>query len=150
MCRLLQVNLVLQLEALRSRFILTDEDEIYTIISPPLTWHGKPSLRSWYVGCLNDFLIDLTDLSRAEGPYMYKLPYPFPYAFALSWDALPDPDADHAYHKTPSSYEPSNEAETHDAGTHTTKVGVGVLISSNILYPLRTELMCTISIVSRN
>jgi len=25
-----------------------------------------------------------TDFSRAEGPYMYKLPYPFAYAFTLS------------------------------------------------------------------
>jgi hypothetical protein len=95
-------------------------------------------------------VIDLTDLSRTEGAYMYKLPNPFAYAFELSWDALPDPDADHAYHKTPSSYELSNEAETHDAGTHATKAGIGILNSSDILCPLRTELMCTISIVSSN
>ena len=38
--------------------------------------------RYYYFGWFGDFLIDLTDLSRAEGPYMYKLPYPFAYAFA--------------------------------------------------------------------
>jgi len=47
----------------------------------------------------------LTDISRAQGPYIYRLPYPYPYpfayAFALSWAALLDPDTNHAYHAYP-------------------------------------------------
>jgi len=40
------------------------------------------SNRHCYFGWFGDFLIDLADLSRVEGPYMYKLLYA--YAYALS------------------------------------------------------------------
>lgn len=76
---------------------------------------------------LVDWISWQTDLSRAEGQYMYKLPYPFAYRFALSWGALPDSDANHACpqtsrHQTVMRLTHANGAETDDTGTHVAEV----------------------------
>jgi hypothetical protein len=64
---------------------------------------------------------------------MYRLPYPFAYAFALSGDALPDPDEDHEYpqisrHQTELRLTHANGVETHDADTPAT-MNVEILIA---------------------
>jgi hypothetical protein len=86
--------------------------------------------QSCYFGCFFDLLIDIS-ISRAEGAYMYNLPYAYAYALydmrritlVLMHILIQPPSS----YKSSFSYKTSNGVETHDLSTHATRAGLVVL-----------------------
>ena len=96
----------------------------------------------------------MTDLSRPEGPYIYRLvshihshirlhiSYPFAYPFALIELLCTDMSCSpEAYLHTPTAYQTDLSCEAHDAGTHAAGDVTGVHVPETC-YRFDTRCCC--------